>query len=103
MPQGSKNTTTESDIDENLFNLYPDPVHFVEMLKLFDRGDIASSMFVKLLEDYRNMKSQSNDESMRCISTSSYHPKPCLRLAQDTSQASDHHADAEAALRRNHI
>jgi len=74
MPQDSKNTTTESDIDENLFNLYPDPVHFVEMLKLFDRGDIASSIFVKLLEDYRNMKSQSNDESMRCISTSLYHP-----------------------------
>ncbi|KAH9483052.1 Transport and Golgi organization protein 6-like protein [Psilocybe cubensis] len=59
----------EEDFDEdlNLFNLYPDPIHFVQLIKQIDRGDIASSLFLKLLEDYRDMKSRSNEDSMKIL------------------------------------
>lgn len=59
----------EEDFNEdlNLFNLYPDPIHFVQLIKLIDRGDIASSLFLKLLEDYRDMKGLSNADSMKFV------------------------------------
>ncbi|KAF8974323.1 hypothetical protein BDZ97DRAFT_1900021 [Flammula alnicola] len=55
------------DVDANLFNLFPDPVHFVQLLKQFDRGDIASAIFLKLLENYRDMKGRATEDSMMSI------------------------------------
>ncbi|KAF8913868.1 hypothetical protein CPB84DRAFT_1669780 [Gymnopilus junonius] len=54
-------------VDLNLFNLYPDPVHFVEKLKAFDRADISSALFLRLLENYRDMKSRAGEDSMRLL------------------------------------
>ena len=53
------------DIDINLFNLYPDPVHFVDFLKQLERGDMASNIFLKLLENYRDTKERPGDGSMK--------------------------------------
>jgi hypothetical protein len=57
----------EDDLDLNIFDFFPDPVHFVELLKQLDRGDIASSIFIKLLEDYRDMKARSNEDSIKYV------------------------------------
>ncbi|KDR83776.1 hypothetical protein GALMADRAFT_236141 [Galerina marginata CBS 339.88] len=60
-------TEDDFDADLNLFNLYPDPAHFVQLLKLFDRGDIASALFLRLLENYRDMKGRPGEDSMRIL------------------------------------
>jgi hypothetical protein len=52
----------------NLFNLYPDPVHFVDLLKRLERGDMASNIFLKLLENYRDMKERTGDGPMKYVS-----------------------------------
>ncbi len=66
MPQIS--TIIEDDMEKhdlNIFDFYPDPIHFVETLKYFDRGDIASTLFVKFLEDYKEMKAQRHQDPMK--------------------------------------
>lgn len=71
LPKGAQKNQNEMhsedafQVDLNLFNLYPDPVHFVEMLKAFDRVDISSTIFLRLLEHYRDMKSRPGEDSMR--------------------------------------
>jgi hypothetical protein len=57
--------TRELDFDSNLLNLRPDPVHFVRFLKSIDRTDVASDLFVKLLETYRDTRSGNDDDPMR--------------------------------------
>ncbi|KAF8165366.1 hypothetical protein B0H34DRAFT_793763 [Crassisporium funariophilum] len=56
-----------SDVDTNLFDLYPDPVHFVEFLKMIDREDVASELFVKLLENYRDMKTHLKEDALKIL------------------------------------
>lgn len=58
-----KNAQEDLDISANLFDLYPDPVHFVSFLKSLDRGDIVSDLFIKILEAYRDqrMKGRTQD------------------------------------------
>lgn len=56
----------DSDVDTNLFNFYPDPAHFIDFLKTIERGDIVSDLFIQLLENYRSLKGDANEESMRC-------------------------------------
>ena len=56
----------DSDVDTNLFDFYPDPAHFVEFLKTIGRGDIVSDLFIQILENYRSLKSDANEDSMRC-------------------------------------
>lgn len=74
MPGDIKNVDDESDdLDTNVFDLFPDPVHFVEFLKNIDRGDIASSIFIKLLENYRDMKGRTNEDPMKYV-PSEWHP-----------------------------
>jgi hypothetical protein len=63
--------TGELDLDANLLNLYPDPVHLVQFLKSIDRADISSELFVKLLEGYRDMKAQRESDPMRSVTV--YH------------------------------
>ena len=56
----------DSDVDTNLFDFYPDPAHFVDFLKTIERGDIVSDIFIQILESYRSLKSDANEDSMRC-------------------------------------
>lgn len=59
----------QADEDLNIFDLFPDPVHFVQFLKQLDRGDIGSALFIRLLEAYRaSSKTRSDGESMRYAS-----------------------------------
>ena len=51
--------------DLNIFDFFPDPVHLVETLKAFDRGDIASSLFVKLFERYVAIRGQPDQDPMK--------------------------------------
>ncbi|KJA30045.1 hypothetical protein HYPSUDRAFT_125960 [Hypholoma sublateritium FD-334 SS-4] len=68
MPGNISNLDNDiDDLDTNIFDLFPDPVHFVEFLKNIDRGDIASSLFIKLLEDYRDMKGQTNEDPVKTL------------------------------------
>ncbi|KAF9534898.1 hypothetical protein CPB83DRAFT_901829 [Crepidotus variabilis] len=67
LPQATGDQEEEPSFDLNLFDLYPDPVHFVETLKQFDRGDLSSSLFVTLLENYRDMKTRPTEDSMSIL------------------------------------
>ena len=53
------------DIDANFLGLRPDPSHFVDFLKSLDRPDVASEVFVRLLEGYRNLKADSESDPLR--------------------------------------
>ncbi|KXN90255.1 hypothetical protein AN958_04046 [Leucoagaricus sp. SymC.cos] len=55
------------EFDANIFNLYPDPLHLVKLIKDMDRGDIASALFVRLLEAYRQEKAQSGGDTLRIL------------------------------------
>ncbi|KAH9844158.1 uncharacterized protein C8Q71DRAFT_731516 [Rhodofomes roseus] len=57
----------ELDADANLFDLRPDPVQFVRYLKSIDRSDISSEVFVKLLEAYRELKAQPENDPLRTL------------------------------------
>ncbi|TFK43559.1 hypothetical protein BDQ12DRAFT_643120 [Crucibulum laeve] len=61
------NRDEEPDVDTNLFDLYPDPSHFVQFLKTIERSDISSEIFVKLLEAYHTQKSDANSDPMQRI------------------------------------
>ncbi|EAU84761.2 hypothetical protein CC1G_00280 [Coprinopsis cinerea okayama7 len=56
LPEDAVDGENEPDIDTNLFDFYPDPVHFVSFLKGLDRGDVVSELFIKLLEAYREQR-----------------------------------------------
>ncbi|CAA7259732.1 unnamed protein product [Cyclocybe aegerita] len=64
---GTAEVVQLADIDQNLFDLYPDPLHFVEFLKMIERGDLASLIFVRLLESYRDMKGRVNEDPSRVL------------------------------------
>jgi len=53
------------DIDSNLLDLRPDPVHFVGFLKMMNRPEVSSSLFVRLLEAYRGVKSDNEEDPLR--------------------------------------
>jgi hypothetical protein len=53
------------DVDANFLGLRPDPTHFVELLKSLDRPDVASEVFVRLLEGYRDLKADSESDPLR--------------------------------------
>jgi hypothetical protein len=48
--------TGDLDIDTNILDLYPDPRHFVDFLRIIDREEVASSLFVRFLEGYLTQK-----------------------------------------------
>ena len=54
-------------LDTNILDLYPDPVHFVRFLKDIDRNDISSDLFVKLLEAYRDQKFRETSDPMQFV------------------------------------
>ncbi|KAK7049303.1 hypothetical protein VNI00_005904 [Paramarasmius palmivorus] len=45
----------------NLFDLYPDPNHYVSFIQSINRQDILSEIFVMLLEAYRDSKTSDGD------------------------------------------
>jgi len=53
------------DIDSNLLDLRPDPAHFVGFLKVMSRPEVSSSLFVRLLEAYRAVKSDNEGDPLR--------------------------------------
>lgn len=55
------------DVDANFLGLRPDPVHFVAFLKSLDRPDAASEIFVRLLEGYQELKSDSDGDPLRTL------------------------------------
>ena len=55
----------EFDLDANLLKLKPDPLHFVKYLKSIDRSDITTELFVRLLEEYRKRKGETEGDPMR--------------------------------------
>lgn len=61
------------DIDSNLLDLRPDPAHFVGFLKTMNRPEVSSSLFVRLLEAYRGVKSDNEGDPLRYAAV----PCPC--------------------------
>ncbi|KAF8639852.1 hypothetical protein AX17_001107 [Amanita inopinata Kibby_2008] len=57
------------DDDANVLNLYPDPAHYVRFMKALDRSDIASDLFVKFLESYREQRLSTDAEPVRTLLT----------------------------------
>ncbi|KAJ7682824.1 hypothetical protein DFH06DRAFT_306273 [Mycena polygramma] len=55
------------DLDTNIFDLFPDPAHFVRFLKSIQRTDISSDLFVRLLESYRDSKSWKDEDPTRTL------------------------------------
>lgn len=53
------------DVDANFLGLRPDPAHFIGFLKSLDRPDVASEVFVRLLEGYRDSKSDGESDPLR--------------------------------------
>jgi hypothetical protein len=53
------------DIDSNPLDLRPDPAHFVGFLKTMNQPDVSSSLFVRLLEAYRGVKSDNEGDPLR--------------------------------------
>ncbi|KAF8138702.1 hypothetical protein EV363DRAFT_1521850 [Boletus edulis] len=50
--------TPEDIMGENFLDLYPDPAHFVQYIKSLDRLDMASELFVRLLEVYHSVDAE---------------------------------------------
>lgn len=42
--------------DDNPLSLRPNPVHFAQLVKSLERKDVASSVFVKTLNEYQAVK-----------------------------------------------
>ncbi|KAH8105986.1 hypothetical protein BXZ70DRAFT_886180 [Cristinia sonorae] len=75
------------DIDSNLLKLKPDPFQFVQYLKLIDRPDISSELFVMLLEGYRKLKSDVNGDPMRTLLYLQLIVQVQTQLSDDKSRA----------------
>ena len=88
----------DSDVDTNLFNFYPDPAHFVEFLKTIERGDIVSDIFIQILESYRNLKSNANEDSMRCTHSRFLINAKLTYFKQNFAQAANYYANAKTVV-----
>ncbi|KAI0723142.1 hypothetical protein C8Q76DRAFT_767130 [Earliella scabrosa] len=57
----------ELDVDSNILGLKPDPVQLARFIKVMNRADVSSELFVKLLEGYRELRSQPEADPMRTL------------------------------------
>ncbi|KAL6299670.1 hypothetical protein BKA93DRAFT_904210 [Sparassis latifolia] len=57
----------EFSVDSNPLDLRPDPVHFVKFLNSLDRSDISSELFMRMLEAYREVKSEADADPLRTL------------------------------------
>ena len=55
----------EFDIDANILGLKPDPIRFVAFLSTINRNDVSSELFVKLLEEYRELGNRTDPDPLR--------------------------------------
>ena len=72
----------EETFGENFLDLYPDPTHFVQYIKSLDRLDMASELFVKLLEVYHSVDTEPDTDPLRCAHSTRldiYGLIPCQR------------------------
>jgi hypothetical protein len=53
------------DVNANLMDLRPDPTAFAAYIKSINRPDIASEIFVRLLEAYQLSKSLADDDPLQ--------------------------------------
>ncbi|KAF6762641.1 hypothetical protein DFP72DRAFT_876446 [Ephemerocybe angulata] len=60
-PDDLKQAEEQNSLDANIFDLYPDPGHLVRFLKLLDRGDVVSELFIKVLDAYQQSKTSGGD------------------------------------------
>lgn len=56
----------EVDINANPFNLRPDPSQFVAFVKTLDRKDVSPEIFVRLLDEYREL-SDGDEQPLRFV------------------------------------
>ncbi|KAF9247101.1 hypothetical protein BU15DRAFT_69941 [Melanogaster broomeanus] len=66
-PKDLRKEEETGEIDKNFLDLYPDPTHFVQYLKSLSRPDIASELFVRLLEIYHSSKVDQESDPMRVL------------------------------------
>jgi hypothetical protein len=57
----------------NLMELQPDPKSFAVYVKSINRPDIASELFVRLLEGYQTSRSDVKGDPLRCAGVSFSH------------------------------
>jgi hypothetical protein len=57
--------TGETDVDSNIMDLRPDPKSFIAYIKSINRSDIASDMFVRLLQNYQALKADPESNPLR--------------------------------------
>jgi hypothetical protein len=55
------------DPDANVMELRPDPKSFAIYVKSINRPDIASDLFVRILEAYQASRSNAQDDSLRRV------------------------------------
>lgn len=60
-PEDLKTANEQDSFDANLFDLYPDPNHFVQFLRSLNRDDVVPELFIKTLEAYHQSKSSKNN------------------------------------------
>lgn len=103
-PEDLRDDNDNFDLNTNLLDLYPDPVHFVRFLKEIDRVDISSEIFVKLLGVYRDQKGNDDTNPVRSdmispgqIQHTKYSP------VQHASLPTNHYADADTTVRRQFL
>ncbi|KAI0317004.1 hypothetical protein OF83DRAFT_1276666 [Amylostereum chailletii] len=61
----------EMDADANFLGLRPDPAHFVRFLRALERAEVASEVFVRFLEAYRESKAAKDADPMRQMAAGS--------------------------------
>ncbi|KAI0092021.1 hypothetical protein BDY19DRAFT_983564 [Irpex rosettiformis] len=57
----------EFDLDANILGLRPDPAYFAGFLKSLDRPEIASEIFVRVLDAYRESKDAGDTDPLRTL------------------------------------
>lgn len=55
----------ELDMASNLLDLYPDPGHVAGVIKAISQQDVTSDLFVRLLEEYRDLRRDGNEDPQK--------------------------------------
>lgn len=79
---------TKGEIMDNFLGLYPDSAHFVQYIKSLDRLDMASELFVRLLEAYSLADTEQDADPSRCVDIT--HLKHSLILHQRLTLSPTH-------------
>ena len=66
---------------ENFLGLYPDPAHFVQYIESLDRLDMASELFVRLLEVYYSIDAEQDTDPLRCVDIA--YPTTCINPSSE--------------------